>query len=282
MGLEIKTLLREQMRIAANLQRVAKSPALVENQFKKHGSFRFYPVDTSKKTKTKTTILTWLWHQENSRIKYTAEHVNIWASMLRRNITVPHTLACVTNMPEGIDPKIKIIPLPEFKEVDNKNWDAKNGLPQCYRRLDMYRADAAKTYGRKILCLDLDVVITGNIDHIVSADVDFAMSKGTAGHRPYNGSLQMIKAGSRPQVFERFLPEAAVTASSMYIGSDQAWITFCLGWSEKYFGDEHGVYFYRKKSTELPEDCKIMFFAGTINPWDYNLHNLDWVAEHYK
>ena len=273
------------MRIAANPQRVNKPLALVEaRQHFESVPANHYPVDTSKRTRAKTTVLTWLWKQESekTRLQYTAEHVNVWASMLRRNITVPYELACVTDMPEGIDSKVRIIPLPEFEQVDNKNWQADKGLPQCYRRLDMYRKDAAKTYGKRILCLDLDVVVTGNIDHIVSADVDFAMTLGTAGHRPYNGSLQMLKAGARPQVIERFLPEAAVAASAMYVGSDQAWLTYCLGWTERYFGTQHGVHFYKKKSTELPDDCRMMFFAGKINPWDYQLHRLDWVAEYYK
>src|SRR3546814_2656301 len=82
------------------------------------------------------TIIFWLWRQEKTRTLYTASHVNIAAAMVRRNLSMPHRIACVTDMPEGIGRSVEIITPPgEFLDISNPRWS--NGRPQCYRRLSM-------------------------------------------------------------------------------------------------------------------------------------------------
>lgn len=173
-------------------------------------------------------ILTWLWEKPGSRTTYTAEHVNLWAAMLKRHLTIPYTLACVTDMPEGIDADIEIIPPPnEFVGLETPTW--KNDKPNCFRRLSMFRPDAAEIFGERFVSMDLDCTIGANIDALFDRDDDFIMYKGTSFDRPYNGSLLMMNAGARPQVYLDFNEENAIKSGQKYVGSDQAWIAYCLG-----------------------------------------------------
>jgi hypothetical protein len=226
----------------------------------------------------KTTLLTWLWSQPGGRTTFTADHVNIWASMVRRNCSLDIDLACVTDMSEGIDPDIRIIDPPhEFEDVHLPSWT--NGKPQCLRRLSMFRRDAADIFGERIVCMDLDCVIAGSIDHIVGVKDDFRICQGTAAGRPYNGSLLVLTAGCRPQAYEMFTPEAAQQASAEFLGSDQAWLAHALP-GEKTFGLADGVMMSRGLR---PKHGAIMFCPGELKPWDLVRNGGDpWVEQHYR
>ena len=235
---------------------------------------------------TPLNVMTWLWQQDESRSKYTTEHVNIWADMVTRNLTTPHTISVVTNIKRGLDERINVIPLPEFhSEFDNPHWPKSKGVPQCYRRLDMFRSDAHEQYGQRFVSMDLDCVITKNIDHLFKRDDEFIITKGTSSKRPYNGSMVMLTSGARSSLYDKFTPQRSTKASSMYVGSDQAWMAYCLGWCENVWNEkDDGVWFYNKRTFDnkhlSPEkDMCIVFFAGEHKPWDTQYK---WVTENYK
>jgi hypothetical protein len=214
------------------------------------------------------TVLTWLWRQDRSRAAYSNHHVNILADMVRRNLSMPHKFSCVTDNPEGIDPSVEIIKPPgEFLDIRNPRWT--NGKPQCYRRLSMYRRDAAKFFGKRFVCMDLDCVVGGPLDPLFDRPEDLVLFKGTSANRPYNGSMQLITAGCRPQVYETFSQEAALESGAQFCGSDQAWLAHCLGWDEATWDEADGVYFYGPKYRRAHgrEKPRVMFFPGTIKPW---------------
>lgn len=212
------------------------------------------------------TILTWLWHQEVSRFHYTAAHVNTWAKAIRANTTLDIELACVTDMPKGIDKSIEIIPLPDEFDYKVAKWRIDMGLPQCFRRVSMFSPKAEKVFGKRFASVDLDMVVFGNLDHVFGCQDDFRMLRGGSGSRPYNGSLLMMDAGARSEVYEKFSPEAAEKACKKYVGSDQAWISYCLGWGEKVFNrQDDGIYFLSRgvfKRLKLSDDIKLAFFPG--------------------
>lgn len=208
----------------------------------------------------------WLWNQEGGRAKYTADNVNIWASMLRKNLTIPHTLACVTNMPEGIDPSIEIIEAPQdFIDIQTPTW--KGEFPNCFRRIVLFHPNAKDLFGDRYVSMDLDCVIGGNIDHLFDRDDDLVLYKGTSSARPYNGSMVMMNAGCRPHVYNDFNYENAVLSGKKYTGSDQAWFAYSLGPNENVWDDKDGVHWWGKHHTVRPEDKKIIFFPGNPKPW---------------
>jgi hypothetical protein len=225
------------------------------------------------------TVLTWLWSQPQGRTKYTAEHVNIWADMARRNLSLPHKLACVTNTPAGIDPSIEIIEPPrDFEAVRIPTWI--ESRPQCLRRLAMFRPDAAEIFGERFVCMDLDCVIGGSLDSFFDTDADFKMTPGTRSTRPYNGSMMLLTAGARPQVYEQFTQEGAAKAGELFVGSDQAWISHILGPGEQVWGLEDGLAWYGRPK---PKDMKLMFFPCAAKPWEIAMVGRNsWIAQNYR
>lgn len=212
----------------------------------------------------RTTVLCWLWSQPGAAVKYGAAHVNIWHDMISRNLTIEHDVACVTNMSEGIDPRVRIIvPPDEFLDVEMPTWKAHR--PQCLRRLSMYRRDAAEIFGcDRIVCTDLDVIFCGSLDPLLDIKDDFCITRGTAENRVYNGSFQLLRLGSRPKVYEEFTPQKAIRAGRYHLGSDQAWLAHCIPY-ERTWGPGDGVRFWGQHRPV--SDARAIFFAGPIKPW---------------
>lgn len=229
------------------------------------------------------SVLAWYWRQRNGRASYGPETVNIWAAMVRRNLSMPHRIACVTNCPDGIDSSIKIIAPPrDFENVRIPSWG--EGKPQCLRRLSMFRPDAGRIFGDRFVSMDLDCVISGPLDPLFDTADDFRIMEGTAPkQRPYNGSMLLMTAGARPQVYTEFTPERAAIAGRHFLGSDQAWIGFALGWGEKTWSERDGAVWYSPRYSRDPPDCRVMFFPGTPKPWqvDGPLPLNRWVKQRY-
>lgn len=227
------------------------------------------------------TVLTWLWKQEGSRVDYTAMHVNIWAAMVRRNLTMPHRIACVTDMPEGIDPRVHIILEPDdFRDVRIPTWG--NGRPNCFRRISMFRPDANEIFGERFVSMDLDCVIGDCLDPLFDRPEDIVLYKSPRGgqaQRPYNGSMLMMTAGARPEVFEDFTLEGATFAGRRYIGSDQSWISHKLGRGEATWSEDDGVAWNQSPPSE---SWRVMFYPGSIKPWDEFARGKKWVRRHYR
>lgn len=243
-------------------------------------------------------VMTWLWRQTPDRHGYFADaggadKVNVWADMFRRNCGLNIELACVTDCPDGIDPSIRIIPLPrDFDDIYVKQWSTKTGAPQCYRRLLMFHPKAADIFGaERFVSMDLDVVIRGRVDRLFDNDCDFVMFKGTSKSRPYNGSMLQMTAGARSAVFTEFAkdPQAmAEAARKKFIGSDQAVISMILGKGEETWSVADGVEAYgggfmrrygsNPRRLVLPESVKIVFFPGPTKPWQL-LDRVGFIAE---
>jgi hypothetical protein len=124
--------------------------------------------------------------------------------------------------------------------------------------------------------MDIDCVIGASLDPLFDTDADFKMCQGTAPGRPYNGSLVLLTAGARPQVYERFTPERATEAGRKYIGSDQAWIAHILGPKEQVWTPDDGVCWHHGPGNER----RVMFYPGSTKPWDLSFGG--WVAAHYR
>lgn len=223
------------------------------------------------------TVLCWLWRQEGSRAEFTVDHVAIWAAMIRRHLHMPHRIACVTDL-DGLPSHIERIDPPrEFEHVRIPSWGREK--PQCLRRITMYAPNAGEIFGDRFLCMDLDCVLSGDITPMITDD-DFRIAKGTAVSRPYNGSMQLIRAGARAKVYQDFTPEGAAKAGQKFVGSDQAWIMHCLGPNERVWDESDGLCWYRAPRAENP---RIMFFPGDVKPWALaELGGREFVEEHYR
>jgi hypothetical protein len=130
--------------------------------------------------------------------------------------------------------------------------------------------------------MDLDCIVGGSLDPLFDRSEDFVIYRGTHPSRPYNGSLMLLSAGARPQLYERFDQAGADASGALFHGSDQAWIAHCLGPGEATWDRTDGIWHLHEY---LPHARKvsptILFFPGKRKPWD--LHKVfPWMREHYR
>lgn len=230
-------------------------------------------------------VLTWFWKQPGGRTDYKPRHIAIWADMVSRNLSMPHTLACVTSedidLPYGVE---RIAPPGDFTDWKIPTWQG--GKPSCFRRLSMFRRDAAELFGAKrFVSMDLDCVVGGLLDPLFSRKEDLVLYRGTSKSRPYNGSMMLIKAGCRPKVYDDFTLKGAVEAGSKFVGSDQAWLAHKLGWKEKVWDEGDGVWWFgsRYRKCHRKVTPRLLFFPGKPKPWDLaKLPQLPFVFDNYR
>lgn len=233
------------------------------------------------------SFVTWLWQTPGYRSTFDAEAVNALFRMVERHYQAPHRKICVTNLPQGIDRSIEIVPDREdFINVSNPNGSHN---PSCYRRLRAFAPEAGKTFGERLVSLDLDSVIVGDLRPLLDRPEDFVIWGQTDFPKSqwYNGSLWLLRTGSRPKVWTEFNPKISPHQAKRAgkRGSDQGWFSYILGPREATFSTGDGVYSYRvhvqPKGNVLPENARVVFFHGRHDPWDYACQQVPWIREHY-
>lgn len=220
------------------------------------------------------------------RSTYPAEVVNTLRSMVQRHYPWPHRFICVTDDARGLDEDIEAVPLwDDYAEVPNPSF--KTG-PSCYRRLKVFSRDIGEVLGERFVCIDLDTVIVGDLRPLFDRTEDFIAWRNPDPRWPLNGSMFMLTAGARPEVWEGFDPKTspATSHAARCYGSDQGWMSYVLGTGEATWGPEDGVYSYdmeiRKLGNHLPENARVVMFHGRHDPWMPVVHKVaPWVSEHY-
>jgi hypothetical protein len=240
-------------------------------------------------------IVCWRWRPPAGyRSTFSAETVNTLKRMIDRHYTDPHRLTCITDDPEGIDPSVRVIPLwSDHANVPNPGGPRN---PSCYRRLKLFSAEARELIGARLLSIDLDIVVTGDMRPVWNRPEEFVINSDTGAPRtPYNGSMFLLTAGSRTKVWDEFNPTFSPkrTRSLGMIGSDQAWIACALGPNEARWTTADGIYSYRKHlanqqdvvrpDVALPADARLINFHGRFDPWSPEIQQAHaWVREHYQ
>lgn len=142
--------------------------------------------------------------------------------------------------------------------------------------------------GDRIVCMDLDLVVTGPLDELFDRPEPFVILQGanTVNICPFNGSLWMLEAGYRPDVWNEFSLELAGKIVAHEFPDDQGWMWDMMpdaaGWQ---CGKESGVYAFQKRAwpkggENLPKGAKIVAFPGWRDPSQYT--RLDWVRENWR
>lgn len=236
------------------------------------------------------SVVCWRWAPNPGyRSEYLPKTVNVLKAMVDRWYPHPHRFICVTDDPDGIDKSVEIV----------KPWNDFSGLPSphgkknpsCYRRLRMFHPDIGEVFGDRFVSLDLDVVLTGDVSPLWNRPEDF-VAFGDTNPQPgshYNGSMMLLRAGSRRQVWDRFdpttSPEQAMRAGCW--GSDQGHISYCLGPGEAKWKKSDGVYSLRidfelPRRRSLPADAKIVICHGKWDPWSaYAQDTYPWIRQHW-
>lgn len=234
------------------------------------------------------SVISWKWKPAHGyRSSFGPETVNVLKKMVARHYPDPHRFICVTDDAAGIDADVEIVPLwDDFKDVPSPHG---RNNPSCYRRLRMFHPDIGQVFGDRFVSMDLDCVITGDLRPLWNRSEDF-IAWGDTNSKPgshYNGSMILLRAGARSQVWTEFDPATSpkLSLSAQCWGSDQGWISYCLGGGEKKFSRADGVYSFRNDiggSWTLPAGARVVFFHGRIDPWSPEVQHLKWIREHWR
>ena len=236
-------------------------------------------------------IVLWKWKGHNRQFE--PDHVNIVCLMLRRNLqNVPHRIVCVTDDASGIVECETALLWPDHGGLQNGSG---RHLPSCYRRLKLYdkatQLDLGIEKGDRIISLDLDVLITGDLRNIVRTEGLFVGWELRGTHHPkvFNGSLQMFDAQSLQEILSEFDPATSILQAGHagFKGSDQAWLSYKLVNREGTVGlkwpEVSSWPLQNRIQGILRRDNRIVFFHGSIKPWDKAATQATpWVARYWR
>lgn len=176
----------------------------------------------------------------------------------------------------------------EFRVFEPEDM-ALTQIPGCFARLRAFDPDwqarQGINEGDRIVCLDLDLIVTGSLDGLFHREEGFTILQGVNSSNPcpYNGSAWMLRAGYRPDVWSGFSLEAAEAVPFDSFPDDQAWFAHMMP-DAGAFGPETGVYAFQKpgwpKGNNLPRNARIVAFPGWRDPVGFQ--HLPWVQEHWR
>lgn len=223
-------------------------------------------------------------------VKYSADYVNRLYNMVKRNCTLDFEFACLTDNANGINPDIKIIPLP-------------GNLQGWWCKPYMFSKDLP--IKGTILYMDLDVVIARNIDKLFQYESerwcvirDFTRAMRPKWHK-YNSSIIRFKSGQLDHVWEDFVKDQAQIQRRLH--GDQDWLfeatrknqamfwpdSWILSWKwevrkDKQFapGSVRGNRKFKTIEHATPRvECCVCVFHGDPNP-----HNCEdpWVIDNWQ
>jgi hypothetical protein len=229
-------------------------------------------------------IVTFKW---KGHIDYSANDVNVWASMFDRWLDMPAELVCVTDDPEGIDGSVRTIPL----------WREHFEHGQDWHRLRLFTEEMADLIGGRFACTDLDVVLCGKVDPIFNNSAPFKAWADPYRQNQYCTSVFMMDAGAFPHVHDDFDVNKALALRycGRFSGYDQAWISFALS-GQPVWTEADGVMSFKRDiiraddlkdaaptAQTLPAHARIINFHGKFNPRDADVQaRLPWVAEFWN
>jgi uncharacterized Rossmann fold enzyme len=183
-----------------------------------------------------------------------AEYVNILYEAVELNLSVPHKFVCFTDNPDGIEC--------ETRPIQGNGWFAKLFLFKEF------------TEGR-VIFLDLDTVITGNIDHLAEYTGDFALLRDFYKPDGYGSGVMLWRGGYGHQITDSFIADGQPEIE----GGDQVYIESMVraDYVQDLFPEK--IISYKAHATlGIPPKTSIVCFHGLPRP-----HQVDgWVKLFWK
>lgn len=192
--------------------------------------------------------------------KYCADYVNKLAAMVERHTNVQHLFICLTDDPTGLTCAHAPI------GIDYPGW---------WSKLILFHPESALQKHR-VFFLDLDTVIVGNIDFLLSYDGPFAILSDFYHPTEYGSAVMSIAPGFGQNIWTDY-----TEGQRGRWWGDQVWIKTCVPeadrWQEMYPGLIVSYKVHCKDG--LPEGAAIVCFHGEPRP-----HEVQdaWVLEHWN
>jgi len=227
-------------------------------------------------------VLCWKWGA-----LFGPEYVNRMAAMLRRHLTVPHQLHCITDNAEGIADHVVVWTMPgQYANT-----------PRCRRRMQQYAADFDGRIGERLLSVDLDMVLVADITPLVQRPEPIVMWRVQYAD-VLSGSFVLWNAGALDgawRAFQRSPESFPREASPRGIGSDQAMLNHYLStrppiaeWKDAdgfvpYFGTGYEALEHQgvgPNRPRLPPHARVVVL-GSADKYVMDTGKFDWVREHW-
>ena len=171
--------------------------------------------------------------------KYSPRYVEILQAMVERNLTIPNRFVCFTDRPENYRCETRKIP---------------PGLKGWWPKVWLFSRDL---FEDRMLFLDLDVAITGNLDELVNVPSKFCIISDW--HLDsYNSSVFVMDKNAHPEVWEDF------NSTKGYAG-DQDWITEKIPYAAV-FPSQWCVSYRSHAQPGVPRGTKVICFHGEPKP----------------
>ena len=193
--------------------------------------------------------------------KYTIEHVLTLQKMVQRWLILEHEFVCLTDHDEAYADLFNAGIKPVLVKPDVPGW---------WQKVKLFSGDLWTARDR-VLYLDLDVVITGELNsffqpaHHTVAIANFGVNYK---HSKYNSSVMVFNGrGPTQKIFKEFCrtgPEKVIDA----LHGDQCWIwrvmvdtiaTWPKGWVQSYK--------YDTRRNGLSPETRIVVYHGEPKPW---------------
>lgn len=246
------------------------------------------------------TVCTFLWSDPAFKWRdsfiYGPEHVDRLARAVRENLRMDYRFVVVTDHPaEAFTEPMDVVPL----------WSDLREMGRCYTRLKCFDPAICDVLGDRLVWLDLDCVVLGDLTPIFMRAEPFVIwgfdARDTYRRQnAYCGSMVMMDAGALPHVWDSFDPATSprLAAAQGLVGSDQAWIEYLLGPDMPTWTSRDGVYSLRGhfapyrlpgragrrgKFIEPPANSRIVFLHGNVDASMTSVQqSYRWIGENWR
>ena len=212
--------------------------------------------------------------------KYGAPYINRLYGMVARNITPPFEFVCFTDSSANVRPEVRCEPLPPLGIEPNR---LPVGSPGIWQKSRLWGPKLADLEG-PVLFLDLDLVITGNLDCFFEygSPDDVILSRnqlfsfGRFGHFERMGQTSVFRfpVGKLQPLQQAFLRDPQGTADRYRF--EQRFVTSSAPGGAKFF-PKRWVSHFRQNCTRtfplnfflaprLPSEARIVIFPGGVHP----------------
>ncbi len=228
--------------------------------------------------------------------KYGPEYVNRLYHMVKKNLTLPFKMVCLTDDTSGIEPDILCFPIPPL--------ELPPGSPERgWNKLSTFEPDL---YGLKgqALFLDIDIIILDNIDEFFTYPGEFLIIHDWK--RPWrvtgNSSVYRFKLGAFPDILPYF--RAHFDDIRQKFRNEQAYLSWFINthhqlsywpkdWCKSYkYHSLKPLPLGLWQAPVIPQDAKILVFHGEVNPpdalkggggkWYRHVLPAPWIADYWQ
>ena len=222
--------------------------------------------------------------------KYGSEYVNRLYNGIKRNCSLPFELYCFTNDKVGIVSDVIVHDLPYSHNI--VSW---------WNKIWLFSDEVPFNKGERLFYLDLDTLITGNIDYLLMDNTeglvmlqDFYWGIARTATQSASGVMAW-NAGNFSHLWNSFIQNPEQAIKSVNPHGDQVFIGNTLKHNVKYWQDlypDQIVSFKVHCNKGLPAKAKIVCFHGEPSipdaatkpwkSWKFQADPQEWIMDYWK